>query len=41
MVLRTDKPGLVLPEQLHHVEPLGPVQMRVEFYDHKPDLTRA
>lgn len=29
-------PGIVLPEQRHHVEPLGDMRMRVEFYDHPP-----
>ncbi len=28
--------GLVLPEQHHHVEPIGDMRMRVEFYDHLP-----
>lgn len=26
----------ILPEQLHHVEPLGAVEMRVDFYDRPP-----
>ncbi len=30
--------GLLLPEQVHRVEPLGPVRMRVEFYDVPPEL---
>ncbi|MDB5842613.1 MAG: hypothetical protein JWQ23_4565 [Herminiimonas sp.] len=37
-ILTTDRPGLVLPEQLHHVEPLGPMRTQVEFYDHKPEF---
>ena len=32
-------PGLVRPEQLHHVEPLGSMRMRVEFYDREPNLS--
>ncbi|MDO9420310.1 MAG: DUF1971 domain-containing protein [Herminiimonas sp.] len=28
--------GLVLPEQRHHVETMGDMRMRVEFYDHIP-----
>ncbi|MDO9422477.1 MAG: DUF1971 domain-containing protein [Herminiimonas sp.] len=28
--------GLVLPEQRHHVETMGDMRMRVEFYDHLP-----
>ena len=27
----------ILPEQKHFVEPLGPLKMHVEFYDHPPD----
>jgi tellurite resistance-related uncharacterized protein len=38
MVLMPGRPGLVLPDQLHRVEPLGPVRMQVEFYDQRPDL---
>ena len=30
-------PGLVLPQQPHFVEPLGPMKMRVDFYDHPPE----
>jgi len=28
--------GLILPEQKHRVEPLGPMRMLVEFYDRHP-----
>lgn len=35
-ILTPDQPGLVQPEQFHHVEPLGPMKMQVEFYDHPP-----
>jgi hemoglobin len=31
-------PGFVLPEQRHHVEPMGEMRMQVEFYDHPPRL---
>lgn len=31
-------PGLIHPEQLHHVEPIGAMRMQVEFYDHRPAL---
>lgn len=31
-----DNPGLVLPDQPHLVEPLGPMQMRVDFYNEDP-----
>lgn len=37
-ILDSRHPGLVLPEQPHLVEALGPVRMQVEFYDHLPDL---
>jgi len=35
-VLDLDHPGFVLPDQPHSVEPLGAVQMQVEFYDRDP-----
>lgn len=35
-VLTPEQPGVIVPEQLHHVEPLGAVRMQVEFYDHMP-----
>jgi tellurite resistance-related uncharacterized protein len=38
MILEPGHPGLVLPDQPHLVEPLGPMRMQVEFYDHHPDL---
>jgi tellurite resistance-related uncharacterized protein len=37
-VLEPGKPGLVMPEQPHRVEPLGPVRMQVEFYHQFPAL---
>ena len=37
-ILTPEQPGLVLPQQLHHVEPLGAMRMQVEFYDHPPIL---
>lgn len=37
-ILTVDQPGLVLPQQFHHVQALGPVRMQVEFYDSKPNL---
>ena len=36
-ILDSEHPGLVLPDQPHLVEPLGPMRMQVEFYDHLPD----
>lgn len=38
-ILTPTNPGLVLPEEFHHVEPLGAMKMQVEFYDHLPSLT--
>lgn len=35
-LLTPDRPGLVRPDEPHHVELLGPVTMRVDFYDHAP-----
>jgi tellurite resistance-related uncharacterized protein len=29
-------PGLVQPEQPHHVTPIGPMKMQVDFYDSDP-----
>ena len=36
MVLEAGRPGLVLPEQPHEVEPLGAMRMQVDFYDQPP-----
>jgi tellurite resistance-related uncharacterized protein len=38
VILEPGRPGLILPEQPHLVEPLGPIRMQVEFYDHLPNL---
>lgn len=38
VILAPGHPGLVLPDQPHLVEPLGPMRMQIEFYDQKPDL---
>lgn len=38
LVLEPGRPGLILPEQAHLVEPLGPIRMQIDFYDHLPDL---
>lgn len=37
-VLEPGRPGLVLPDTPHLVEPLGAVRMQVEFYDRLPHL---
>ncbi len=36
-VLDPDRPGIVLPDQPHCVEPLGAMRMRVDFYDCHPE----
>ena len=38
MILEPGHPGLVLPDQPHLVEPLGPMRMQVQFYKQLPDL---
>lgn len=35
-ILDPIRPGKVRPQQLHHVEPIGAMRMRVDFYDHDP-----
>jgi len=37
IVLDPRTPGLLLPEQPHFVEPLGPMKMQVDFYNEPPD----
>lgn len=37
-ILSPDSPGLLLPDQPHFVEPIGTMQMRVEFYGQAPRL---
>lgn len=37
-ILEPGRPGLVLPEQPHQVEPLGPMRLRLEFYRQLPEL---
>lgn len=36
-ILTPDRPGLVLPDQPHHVVPLGKMRMQVDFYDQPPE----
>ncbi|MDF0490089.1 DUF1971 domain-containing protein [Sphingomonas sp. H39-1-10] len=36
ILLDPETPGLVLPQQPHFVEPIGPMRMRVDFYDQLP-----
>ena len=40
-VLSPDRPGVVRPEEIHWVEPLGPMRMQVEFYNSEPALRRS
>jgi hemoglobin len=35
-ILRPGIPGLIPPDEPHHVELIGPVSMQVDFFDHKP-----
>ncbi len=37
-ILTPDCPGLVLPEQKHFVEPIGAMQMQVDFHDGTPAI---
>jgi hypothetical protein len=37
-ILTSEQVGLAQPEQFHHIEPLGPMKMRVDFYNHAPDM---
>lgn len=38
MILEPGHPGLVLPDQPHLIEPLGPMRMQIEFYNQRPEL---
>ena len=38
-LLDMDTPGLIRPEETHWVEPIGQMQMQVEFYDREPELS--
>lgn len=35
-ILTPNRPGLIRPQQTHHVEPLGRMRMQVDFYDRAP-----
>jgi len=41
MQLSRVRPGIVLPEQPHWMEPLGPMRMRIEFHDARPVVQGA
>lgn len=36
-ILTPDRPAVVLPEQTHRVEPIGPMRMQVDFYARPPE----
>jgi tellurite resistance-related uncharacterized protein len=36
VIITPDNPAVILPEQRHFVEPLGPITMQVDFYDEPP-----
>ena len=40
-ILDAEHPGIVIPDQLHLVETIGPVRMVVEFYDREPQIART
>lgn len=40
-VLDIENPGLVRPEEVHFVEPIGKMRMQVDFYDVDPGITRS
>lgn len=35
-ILTPDNPGRIAPQQPHFVTPMGPMQMRIDFYDQPP-----
>ncbi len=39
--LTPERPGLILPGQVHFVTPVGPMRMQVEFYDHSPVMAAS
>lgn len=36
--LTPERSGIVRPQELHWVKPIGSMQMQVEFYDSDPDV---
>lgn len=40
-VLDIENPGLVRPQEVHWVEPIGKMKMRVDFYDSDPGVTQS
>ena len=39
VVVEPGRPGLLLPDQPHFVEPIGDMRMQVDFYDQPPALS--
>ena len=39
VILEPGHPALVLPDQFHRVEPLGPMRMQIDFYNRLPELS--
>lgn len=40
-LLSPEKPGLIRPEEVHWVEPVGAMRMQVEFYNREPLVTQS
>jgi tellurite resistance-related uncharacterized protein len=40
-LLTPDHPGLVRPQEVHRVEPMGKMRMLVEFHDQEPVLNQS
>jgi len=36
LTVTSNAPALVHPQEIHSVEPVGPILMRIEFYDQPP-----
>ena len=41
LLLDIENPGLVRPEEIHSVEPVGRMKMRVDFYDCDPGIRQS
>lgn len=39
VVVEPGRPGLLLPDQPHFVEPIGDMRMQVDFYEQPPALS--
>lgn len=40
-VLDFENPGLVRPQEIHFVEPMGQMKMQVDFYDIDPGIRQS